>query len=187
MNSVIENIKNRRSVREFDSKKIDKNILEKIVEAASFAPTGMNTQPWRFVVVQDDEFRKNLAQDASVRYKKWLENLPQDFKDMRKEIDDKTDDPAYYGAPVIIFVIGKGMTTDFDCPMACQNIMLSARSFGIGSCWVYIGQFPLGNDIIREKLELKEGEKVYGPIILGYPKNEFPIAPEKKSPIIKWI
>ncbi|HRY28962.1 MAG TPA: nitroreductase [Elusimicrobiota bacterium] len=187
MNPVIENIKARRSVRLFDGRKIDKKTLEALIDAARWAPTGMNSQPWRFVVAQGDEFRKKLSALALPRYKKWLEKMPQELKAMRQEVDEKTGDPAYYGAPVVVFVIGKGMTSDFDCAMACQNIMLAARSLGIGSCWVYIGQLPLDDAEMRGALELKEGEKVYGPLVLGYPKGNFPAPPPKKDPPVKWL
>jgi nitroreductase len=187
MNQVIENIKARRSVRVYESKPIDKKVLETLIDAARWAPTGANSQPWRFVVVQDAGFRKKLADLARPKYEAWLAKMPQDFKDMRKDIDEQSGDPAYYGAPAIVFVIGKGMTSDLDCPMACQNVMLAARSFGIGSCWVYIGQLPLDNSEVRQALELKEGEKVYGPILLGYPKGDFPSPPERRTPAVKWI
>jgi nitroreductase len=187
MNKVIETIMNRRSVRAYDSKPILKEILQTIIDAGNAAPSGMNAQGWRFVVVQDKAFKEKLMSIAIPRYQKWMEKVPQALTDLRKEIDASTNDPIYYNAPVIIFVIGSGMTGDFDTPMVCENMMLAARSFDIGSCWVYFGQLPLDDAEVRKELELQEGEKVYGPILLGYPKGEFPESPEKKEPKIKWI
>ena len=106
-------------------------------------------------------FRISSIAKSMPLYKKWLEKTPQAFQEMRKEID-KSPDPIYYGAPVIVFVIGKGMTADFDCAIACQNMMLAARSMGIGSCWVYIGQLVLQESSVRERFMISEGEKVYG-------------------------
>ena len=71
--------------------------------------------------------------------------------------------------------------------MVCQNIMLAAYSFGIGSCWVGFGQMALEDDEVKEALEIKENERVFGPILLGYPKGGFPEAPKKKAPVVKWI
>ena len=187
MNKVIETIMNRRSVRHYDSKPIPKEILEMIINAGNAAPSGMNAQGWRFVIVQDGAFREKLMSLALPRYKKMMENAPKEFLDIRKEIDASVSDPVYYNAPVIIFVIGSGMTSDFDTPMVCENIMLAARSLDIGSCWVYFGQLPLDDTQVRKELGLQEGEKVYGPILLGYPKESFPKSPEKKEPKIKWI
>jgi len=187
MNPIISNIKTRRSVRSFEQKKIEKETLDAIIDAANWAPTGANSQPWRFVVVQEPAFRKKLAALALPLYKAWIAKMSPEFQEMRKEVDAKTTDPVYYEAPVIIFVIGKGMTNALDCPMACQNIMLAARSFDIGSCWVYIGQLTLEDSEVKRALELQEDEKVYGPILLGYPKGDFPTPPPKKTPDVKWI
>ncbi|MEA5001773.1 MAG: nitroreductase family protein [Endomicrobiaceae bacterium] len=187
MNEAIKNIKMRRSVRFFEQKKIEKEILQEIIEAGNLAPTGMNAQPWRFVVVESSEFKEKLAKLALPKYKQWLERMSAEFKEMRKEIDLKVKDPAYYDAPAVIFVIGKGMTRDLDCPMVCQNIMLAARSMGIGSCWVFIGQLVLDNPEIRKEFDLQEDEKVFGPIVLGYPKEGFPEMPLKKEPSVKWL
>lgn len=187
MNGVIDNILKRRSVRLYEQKKLFKDILETIINAANAAPSAANGQPWRFVVVQDEGLRKKMAMLALPKYKKWLDGMPQAFKDMRKELDAVSPDPIYYSAPAVIFVIGSGNTSDLDCPMACENLMLAARSLEIGSCWVYMGQLVLDEKEIRDVLEIKEGEKVYGPILLGYPKSGFPEGPKKKQAVVKWI
>ncbi len=188
MNKIIETINSRRSVRSFSDKQIPENILQEIVNAGNMAPTGSNVQPWRFVVVQDAAFKKKLLDVAMPRYNKFLENAPEAFKERRKKVDTLTNDPIYYSAPTIVFVIStKGLSADFDCPMVCENMMLAARSFDIGSCWVMFGSFPIEKEEIKLSLDLKEGEKVFGPILLGYPQNGFPSTPEKKSPVIKRI
>lgn len=187
MNQVIETIMNRRSVRLYDSKKIPKEILQTIINAGNAAPSGGNAQNWRFVIVEDKNFKDKLMSLAIPRYKKWMENAPEALIDVRKEIDAVCSDPIYYDAPIIVFVIGSGMTSDLDTPMVCENIMLAARSLGIGSCWVYFGQLPLDDQEVRNALDLQKDEKVYGPILLGYPKGDFPESPQKKNALIKWI
>lgn len=187
MNQTIEIIESRRSVRQYEQKQIPKNILLEIINAGNLAPSGCNAQEWRFVVIQDETTRKKLASLAMPRYKKWIQNASDGLKTMREDIDASSDDPVYYSAPTIVFVIGRGMTGPLDCPMVCQNIMLAARSLDIGSCWVFFGQLILDDEEARKMLELKNDEKVYGPILLGYPKKGFPESPEKKIPVIKWI
>ncbi|MFA5271559.1 MAG: nitroreductase family protein, partial [Candidatus Omnitrophota bacterium] len=112
MNQIIENIKKRRSVRDYEAKPIPKNILMEIIEAGNNAPSGGNTQGWRFVVVENEVFRKKIAALALPRYKKWMEKAPEHLKEMRKEVDAKTSDPIYYSAPAVVFVVGSGMSTD---------------------------------------------------------------------------
>lgn len=187
MNQTIETIMNRRSVRFYASRPIPREALRTILEAGHAAPSGMNARNWRFVAVEDPLFKNKLLSLALPRYQAWLEKAPEALKNMRKEIDAACPDPIYYNAAAIIFVIGSGMTSDLDTPMVCQNIMLAARSLEIGSCWVYFGQLPLDDQEIRKILELQEQEKVYGPILLGYPQRGFPEAPPKNAPVIKWI
>jgi nitroreductase len=187
MNEVVETIMNRRSVRDYDSKPIPEEVIRTIIDAGNAAPSGANAQGWRFVVIRDKVFKSRLLSLAMPRYKKWMERASEEFSEKRKVIDESVSDPIYYNAPVIIFVIGSGMTSDFDTPMVCENMMLAARSLDIGSCWVFFGQLPLDDMEVRKELEMQEGEKVYGPILLGYPKGEFPNSPEKKESKIKWI
>ncbi|MBN1384551.1 MAG: nitroreductase family protein [Elusimicrobia bacterium] len=187
MNQTIETIMNRRSVRSYTVKSIPKEIIRTLIDAGNAAPSGCNAQNWRFVVVESRDFKDKLLSLALPRYKKWMENAPEGLINMRKDIDSACSDPIYYNAPVIVFVIGSGMTSDPDSSMVCENIMLAARSLDIGSCWVYFGQLPIDNQEIRNELELQKDEKVYGPILLGYPKEGFPEPPPKKEAIVKWI
>lgn len=187
MNLMIETIRNRRSVRFFESKPIPKDALVSIINAGNMAPSGCNAQGWRFVAIVDEKFRKKLADLALPRYKKFMQKSNAALKELREEIDAQVSDPVYYGAPALVFVIGSGMTTDMDCPMVCENMMLAARSLEIGSCWVYFGQLVLDDAEVRKALELKPDEKVFGPILFGYPEGDFPEPPKKKDPVVKWI
>jgi len=187
MNKIIENIHNRRSVRQFEDISVPDDILKNIISAGNASPSGMNSQQWRFVVIKNRDLRKKLAGIAYPKYKAWLDCASEEFKQRRREIDKLVDDPVYYNAPVIIFVIGTGMTAPLDCPMVCQNIMLAARSYHIGSCWVYFGQMIFDNDEIKKIMNIKDTESIYGPIILGYPKDGFPESPPKKEPEILWM
>jgi len=188
MDEVMDNILSRRSVRMYQDRPVPKEIIEKLIRAGVAAPTGGNAQAWRFVVVQDEATRKKLAELSVPRVDKWVEKYSnEEFKALRRRLAPRGIDTTYYGAPVIIFVIGRGNTAPFDCSMACENMMLAARSMGIGSCWVFFGQLVIDDPGVREMLELKEGENVYGPVIFGYPKGDFPKAPPKNEPVVKWV
>ena len=188
-NDVLNAIKKRRSVRVYKPDKIPGDILGTIIEAGNQAPSGMNSQPWRFVVVEDMVLHNKLLETAVPNAKKLMEPLkesnPERYQLIMQRYDD-LEDPVYYSAPAIIFVIGVGTYADLSCPLACQNIMLAAHSLGIGSCWVQFGSFVTGNEEIVKAFELKEGEKIFGPVILGYPESVTE-PPEKKPPVIKWL
>jgi nitroreductase len=190
MNQVIEIIKNRRSIRSYQSTPIPRDTLLTLIEAANHAPSGMNMQPWRFVVVEDAEFRKKLLQAAVPNAKKYLEDHVRPVNPARYEVIlkryDELADPIYYGAPAMIFVIGAGPHAAESCPLACENMMLAARSLDIGSCWVKFGSMVTDDKEIVARLGLKDDEKIYGPILLGY-ANDVPQPPVKKAPVVAWI
>jgi nitroreductase len=189
MNEVMNAIKTRRSIRSFEAKPVPHEILQMLVEAANDAPTAMNTQPWRFVVVTDQKFRQLLARTAAPNARKYFEPFkesnPERYAVIMKRFDEMPD-PVYYSAPAIVFVIGSGPQASDACPMACLNIMLAARSLGLGTCWVKLGSLITENPEITQGLNLKDNEQIFGPIIVGYPK-EIPEPPKKKDPAVIWI
>jgi nitroreductase len=189
MNPVLEAIKKRRSVRSYEPKTVPKDVINNIIQAGNEAPSSMNYQPWRFVVVEDKEVHQKLIQVALPNAKKIFKNIkatyPSRYESIMKRFDE-SEDPIYYAAPVIIFVIGNGIYADHSCPLACQNMMLAAYSLGVGSCWVGLGSMVAEDSWVRKILDLKDDEKIFGPLIVGYPKV-YPDPPQKREPIVKWI
>jgi len=190
MNPVIEAIRSRRSIRSYETRPVPREMLRTIIEAANHAPSGMNTQPWRFVVVEDLGLRKKLRDTAIPNTRKFLETSvktsnPQRYEMIMKRYEE-LEDPIYYGAPAIVFVIGSGRHAAEACPLACGNMMLAAQSLGLGTCWVKFGSMVTDNPEIVKALGLKSDETIYGPVLVGYPK-EIPEPPAKKDPAILWI
>jgi nitroreductase len=156
------------------------------------APSGHNRQPWRFVVVENPAVKRKLLQITLPLDQAMLQRLqatdPQLYITIQKVVQRNPEDPIYYSAPVILFVIGTGDGTEhMDCAIVCQNIMLAAHSVGIGSCMVGAGRRGLtDNPDIVNALKLTEHETIYPPIVLGYPQSH-PEPPPKKPPHITWI
>jgi nitroreductase len=65
-------------------------------------------------------------------------------------------------------------------------MMLAAYSLGLGSCWVGFGAVVTENDEVRNLLELQKDERIFGPILLGYPEV-YPERPPKREPQVKWL
>ncbi len=189
MNEVLKTIMKRRSVRTYEARKIPRDILATILEAGNEAPSAMNSQPWRFVVVEDEGVKRALLSAALPQAKKITEEVkdvdPERYAMIKKRYAELTD-PVYYSAPAIVFVIGNGRYAGHSCPLACENMMLAAYSMGLGSCWVGFGAMVTDDPRVRDLLELKDGENIFGPILLGYPKGETQ-RPPKKEPKVKWI
>ncbi|MFX0079378.1 MAG: nitroreductase family protein [Candidatus Hermodarchaeota archaeon] len=203
-NPVIETLHTRRSCRSFEPKPIPKEIIKTIIEAGNQAPSQGRLvkgkkdplfQPWRFIVVEDPEFKQKLVQTTLPIWKnsteKTKEMLPKWYGKAMRLYDamDEPRDMVYYSAPVILFVIGPAEYV-VSCALACQNIMIAAQSLGLGSCYVGFGSLVKGNAEIVQTLELTGDERIYGPIVLGYPKD-IPEAramlSKKEKPKIKWI
>jgi nitroreductase len=141
---AIELIKTRRSVREYSEKPISRDCLEMIVDAARFAPTARNVQPWEFVVVTEKEALRKIAEIAE--HGKFIVNA---------------------AASILVFSKDTKYFLE-DCSAATQNAMLAAADLGIGSCWVagdkksYAGEFNL---LFGVPINLK----LVSIIALGYP------------------
>jgi nitroreductase len=189
MNEVIKAIKTRRSVRSYDEKAVPRDLLHAIIEAGNEAPSAMNSQPWRFVVVEDKDVKRKLLGAALPQAKKITEMVkdvdPERYESIKKRYAELPD-PVYYSAPAIVFVIGNGRYAAHSCPLACENMMLAAHALGLGSCWVGFGAMVTEDPEVRAILELKDDDSLYGPILLGYPKSK-PARPPKKEPKVKWI
>jgi nitroreductase len=216
MNYVLETIKKRQSVRLFEQKPVPKEIINTIIEAGNLAPsTGemklveeggkkrkiVNYQPWRFVVVEDPELKQKLVQILEPIRSKFVGNLketqPEAYERAKKQykIMDEPNDLIFYSAPVIIYVIAPAINS-VGSAMVCQNIITAASSLGLGSCYVGFGSLVKSNADVVQARELKDGERIYGPVVIGYPKvnpSESQVSilaelrPKKKEPIIKWI
>ena len=134
-------IKERRSCRDFLPEPVSEDIIERILEAATWAPSPLNTQPWEFVVITNEEVKKKILSEAErcrnwAHEKsgwKWLESYQMGF---------------LQSAPVIIAVIGDPKKTGIDmfqeegsvgyqhaCAAAVQNIHLAAHALGLSSLW----------------------------------------------------
>lgn len=119
MNDVLDVLKNRRSVRAYKDSMPSKDVIEKIMEAGSYAPTGRNQQSPVIIAVTDKTERDYLSRlNAAV---------------------SGTDNDPFYGAPVVLVVLAdrKCPTFIYDGSLVMGNLMNAAFSLGIGSCWVH--------------------------------------------------
>lgn len=189
MNPITDAIKTRRSVRSYLPKPVPREVVNAVIEAGNEAPSAMNSQPWRFVVVEAEAAKKKLLGAALPNARKLLDPVKQTDPERYEAITKRfreLPDPIYYSAPVIIFVIGWGRYAQNSCPLACENMMLAAHSMGLGTCWVGFGSMVGEDREIKGILDLKDDETIFGPILLGYPAG-LPERPPKKAPSVKWV
>jgi len=183
---LLQAIRERRAVRDFTPQSVSQAELRELASAASWAPSAMNDQPWRFTVVTD----RALLDEVSIRAKAWmLANMPQ----LRQagHFRDLFADPnfhLFYHAPALI-VISAPATERWateDCALAAQNLMLAAVNLGLGTCWIGFAQGWLTSQEGRELLNLAPDKVVLAPIVVGHPKARPPAMPRKEI-ALSWI
>jgi len=190
LKDIVEIIKTRRSVREFKEDQVSDEDIKFLIDCARFAPSGFNMQPWSFLVIINKDVMRKLSESG----KKAMIPLLEPVKNTSKKAADflvylKTKGTSmFYDAPVLIIILGNksAMTTDWDCAMAAQNMMLAAHSRGIGSCWIG-GVLPaLMDEGLLKELGAPAGYKAVAPLIFGYPKGKTE-APGRSEPDVKWV
>lgn len=166
MNQVLEVIKRRRTTRKFKEEQLKEEELSLIMEAAIHAPSGHNSQPWHFTVIQN----KELLDELNVLTKESIKDFP--IEHVRKLATNEKFN-VFYNAPTVVLVSGKvdGHTTIQDCSAATENILLAAESLDIGACWVGLITLLFNSpefEKIKSKLNIPEGFKALHAIDLGY-------------------
>ncbi len=192
---ALEAILTRRSTRKYKDEAPDKKIIEKIIEAGRFAPSGSNSQSTHFLVITDKEFLKELSELVKTEFAR-MEITEDTYISLKNSINaSKTGNyNFYYGAPVLIVTANrKGYGNAIaDSACALENMMIAANAFDLGSCWINQLHWLDENDAVRSFLQkkgLKEEETVTGGLILGYPDEGIPnrIPLERKGNPVTWI
>ena len=199
MNKILENIKNRRSIRRYAEDQIKDEELDMIIEAAIYAPTGNNTQPWHFTIIQNKEMIDYLNVEAKKIMENIMENLPDDWFSI-DEISGTAQKVVKMGraervhifhhAPTVIIISGKEDATSPlpDCCAATQNILLAAESLDMGSCWIGIARCCFENQDNIKKLGIPEGYKPYYAVSLGYKSSNKNLkVPKRNKDVVNYI
>lgn len=178
---LMQAIATRRSVRKYRPEPVDRATLEELIQAATMAPSAMNSQPWAFGVITDAELLRSYSARtkalllASAAEMPWVERYRRMF--------ENPDFDIFYGAPALVLICARpgGVHGEGDCAMAALNLMLAARDKGLGTCW--IGFFAILLDRPEEKaaLGIPEDYRIVAPIIVGHPDGDTP-PPEKNAP-----
>ena len=151
---VLDNIFSRRSVRSYSDKDVTSDQVETLLKAAMAAPSGMNLQPWRFVVVRDQSVKKSLTKSAN---------------------------GFAAAAPVIIVVCAEMIPMESnkynqnwmaDCAAASENLLLAAQAMGLGACWTAVAPYMDRIRDVQRALKLPEDIRPYSMIPVGYPNGD---------------
>lgn len=164
MNETLKVIANRYSCRDYREEMPSNEMLQAIAEAAIQAPSGMNRQAWRVIVVKNNE----LMQDLEAEGLSYLARL--EDKSTYQRIMDRGG-KLFYGAPCMI-VVSIDPTSQIDCGILCQNIALAATSLGIANviCGLTGTAFASGHrsEEFSKRLGFPEGYAFGCSVLLGY-------------------
>ena len=172
MSKVLEEMKTRRSIRKFKPDMVPQDILDRIIEAGTFAANGRGAQNTIIIQVTNKEIRDEIAKRNA-------------------DIMGSNTDP-FYGAPVILIVLGKKdwPTHVYDGSLVMGNLMLAAHDLGIGSCWIHRAKEEFERPEYQQLLKKLgiEGEwEGIGHCAVGYIDGEAPKAAKRKDNRVFWI
>ena len=164
---VLEAISTRRSVREYSSRPIPADVMERMCQALRYAPSACNFQPWRFILVTDAELRRQVAQAANGQM--WMADAPVTI------VGCGLPEQAYK------HMGGYGNSAEIDVSIALDHLTLAAVAEGLGTCW--IGAFD--EKQVKRLLEIPRQVKPVAMTPLGYPASanlNFPISDNRRKP-----
>ena len=178
-NEVLEAIKNRRSVRSYKEEQISDEDLNTILDAAVYAPTGMNYQSFHFTAVLSKEKLEELNRRVKAAFAR------SEDAHLRQR-GNNADYNFYYHAPALIIASNEEIipSSGLDCATALQNIFLAAHSLGIGSCWINQLRAACDDPAVRELLTewgVPKSHFVFGCASLGYNAGEVPKVHARKE------
>ena len=175
---ALEAILTRRSTRNYKPDPVEQEKLEKILEAGRQAPSGGNNQTSHFFVIRNRGVLDRLAAMAEKAFA-GMEVSENTYASLRHSIEAsrKGGYVFWYNAPVLIVAANR---RDYgnniaDCACAIENMMVAANALDLGSCWINQLKWLNGEPEIVEYLRglgMKEDERVYGAVIIGYPKTD---------------
>jgi nitroreductase len=188
-NPVIDNIFARRSIRSYSNEPVNDTIIKDLIKAGFQAANGMNLQKLRFVVVTNSEQLREYSDIGKKEYLKIMKD--QGFSNPGLEANLNNEQYSiFYDAPAAIFIYAApGILTGVeDASLAAGNIMLAARSLGIGTCWIGLAAGLGNNRNFMKECKVPNDHKLLASIILGYPKSEFP-EPSKRADaqVLGWV
>ena len=183
----------RRSIRVYQEKPVPRETLAEAIRLAGYAPSGHNTQPVHWLVLEDTGEVRRIA-GVVMDWIRYMLEAQTEFAlslhmDLLLEAWEKGRDRVFRGAPhVIIAHAPEGeRTATPGCAIALTYLELAAASLGLGTCWAgYFQAAYFNHPPMAEALNLPPGHASFGALMIGYPKLKYHRLPLRNQPRINW-
>ena len=169
-------VHSQRACRDFSTEDVDDDTLAQVLDAATFAPSAENKQPWAFVVVKDEAVRRRIATLTKQVWEGGAREYEQTHLDARilADVDNGTTE-GFARAPVVVVVCGdRAQAFERTLPSsvfpATQNLLLAATAIGLGSALTTLAT-AMAKDL-AESLRLPESLKPMAVVFLGWPAKK---------------
>ena len=175
---------NRRAIRDFQDKGVAIDLIQTIIKETCLAPSAGNGQPWKFIIVNNQELIKRISDESKANLLALMEKNPDSPIRKYEGALRNQDFNVFYNAPCLVFIVGPKNVRSLvvDCALAASYFMLSAVDKGLGTTWVDLGSHITSPELMAE-IGLTDQDKIVAPLIVGYPKN-IPGVPERRPPEI---
>lgn len=170
MNTILDSMKSRRSIRKYKSDMVPMDLIKKVVEAGLYAASGKGKQSQVIITVTNQELREKIVK-------------------LNASIHNTPDFDTFYGAPVIMIVAASKKaneaTVTYDGSLSIGNMMLEAHELGLGSCWIHRAKQSMEHDLYKEifksvGLDATDFEGV-GHVAIGYIDGDEPKCPPRRE------
>ncbi len=181
----------RRSVRRYRKEPVPRELLERLIDTARMAPSGLNRQPIAWTIVSGPERLRRLSQLIIDWMDHTIKNDPgtAQFLDLATIVRDWPKRDPLRGAPHLVIARGNKQDplTAGSGPLSMTYLELAAAAHGLGTCWAgYFQMAAHGFAPLLSAVELPESEMVAGAMMVGYPAIECRAIPARRKATILW-
>jgi nitroreductase/NAD-dependent dihydropyrimidine dehydrogenase PreA subunit len=186
-------LRNRRSIRQYKNKPVDKSELKRLIKTARYAPSGHNLQPVEWLVLGDKTELKKLS-GIVVDWMHWmLDNMTETALSMHMDRTVARWDSGYdvilRDAPAVIVAHAhkENRVAPAACTIALTYLELASTTMGMGACWAgYFNAAATTFPPMQEALALPNDHQAFGSMMVGYPKYRYQRMPSRNKPKINW-
>ncbi len=185
-------LRSRRSIRTFKDRKVEKEILEKVIDIARYAPTGSNIQPVSWLVINEKKDIERIVELVIEWMRDFMKQKPELAAEKGFDRIINTCEAGYdricRDAPHLIFALADKtvLSAATDCHIALSYLELTLPSFGLGGCWAGYVQFAANYwPALTKFLAIPETLVSHGAMMVGYPRFKYQRLPSRNNAIIQ--